>query len=197
MPYVNILLEQKKTIPFKKEQRSIQKLLKLGAEYTQEVSKAFSKASIKKLLSEVLDHYKDKNMTKNASFFNDCLLLLLRDFELCPFMASIKDCYIIYRLVTGTCASNSKPEQFQLYQLCAMLQIMADVYLTNAIDSPSKEEQRNIPDFSDRNNRAVLLLKKIEMSKGYEQYRIERLLQGTVKPPILLATKSLMNYSKS
>jgi hypothetical protein len=37
------------------------------------------------------------------------------------------------------------------------------------------------------NQRAILLLKKIELSKGYELYRKERLMEGVAKPPILLA----------
>ena len=32
-----------------------------------------------------------------------------------------------------------------------------------------------------------MLLKKIELSKGYDIYRRERLMEGVAKPPILLA----------
>lgn len=40
-----------------------------------------------------------------------------------------------------------------------------------------------------------MLLKKIELSMGYEEYRKERLVQGTSKPPILLVTKQQIYQS--
>ena len=45
--------------------------------------------------------------------------------------------------------------------------------------------------------RAVLLLKKIELSKGYETYRKERLMQGVAKPPIVLTKDKSRNDSPS
>lgn len=38
-------------------------------------------------------------MTKSAHFFNECLLVMLRDFEMCPFLIPLKDSYIIYCLI--------------------------------------------------------------------------------------------------
>jgi hypothetical protein len=39
------------------------------------------------------------------------------------------------------------------------------------------------------NTRAIALLKKIELSKGYDNYRKNRVMTGTSKPPILLSKK--------
>lgn len=64
-----------------------------------EVSNTFSKPSIKKLFSDLLNYYKDTYMTKSAHFFNECLLVMLRDFEICPFITPLKDSYVIYCLL--------------------------------------------------------------------------------------------------
>lgn len=49
-------------------------------------------------------------MTKQANFFNDCLLVMLRDFEICPFVAPLKDCFIIFNLVTNEAGTHFKAE---------------------------------------------------------------------------------------
>lgn len=59
------------------------------------------KPAIKKLFSDLLSYYKDTYMTKSAHFFNDCLLVMLRDFEMCPFLIPLKDSYIIYCLISA------------------------------------------------------------------------------------------------
>jgi len=128
-------------------------------------------------------------MTKQSHFFNDCLLTILKDFELCPYFISLKDCFVLYRLVT------QGHVDFSLQHLTACLQVIAELYLPTAIDSPSKQDQEGLPDFADSNTRAVLLLKKIELSFGYEGYRKERLVQGTSKPPILLVSKQQLYQS--
>jgi hypothetical protein len=69
-----------------------------------------------------------------------------------------------------------------------MLQIFADYFLPQAIGSPNK--QKGFMDENSSNSRAIMLLKKIELSKGYELYRRERLMEGVAKPPILLAHDS-------
>lgn len=61
-----------------------------------ETSGTFKKPSIKKLLTELLTYYRDTYLKKQSHFFNDCLLSMLRDFELSPFLVPIKDCYVIY-----------------------------------------------------------------------------------------------------
>lgn len=63
-------------------------------------------------------------MTKQANFFNDCLLVMLRDFEICPFVAPLKDCFIIFNLVTNETGTHFKAEQ-----LGQLLQVLADFYL--------------------------------------------------------------------
>ena len=72
------------------------------------VSHTFSNPSIKRLFAEVLNYYKDTFVTKQSNFFNDCLVLMLRDFELCPFLVPLKDCFVIYSLITESQASQNK-----------------------------------------------------------------------------------------
>jgi len=65
------------------------------------VSGTFSKPAIKKLLADLLSYYKETYMTKSAHFFNECLLVMLRDFEICPFIIPLKDSYVIYCLISA------------------------------------------------------------------------------------------------
>ena len=66
-----------------------------------EVSSTFKKPAIKKLFADLLQYYKDTYMTKSAHFFNECLLVMLRDFEICPFITPLKDNYVIYCLISA------------------------------------------------------------------------------------------------
>ncbi len=66
-----------------------------------EVSSTFKKPAIKKLFADLLQYYKDTYMTKSAHFFNECLLVMLRDFEICPFITPLKDNYVIYCLISS------------------------------------------------------------------------------------------------
>lgn len=66
-----------------------------------EVSTTFKKPAIKKLFADLLQYYKDTYMTKSAHFFNECLLVMLRDFDVCPFITPLKDSYVIYCLISA------------------------------------------------------------------------------------------------
>lgn len=99
-PAVEVFLNAKKTVPFKIDQSCIQKLLRLNPTGDTEISSVLKKPSVQRLLYEVLEFYKAKCMTKQSHFFNDCFLTILRDFELCPYMISLKDCFVLYRLVS-------------------------------------------------------------------------------------------------
>ena len=70
-----------------------------------------------------------------------------------------------------------------------MLQILCDYYLPSAIGTENIQDTS--ADSQDETAgcdvRAVLLLKKIEVSRGYENYRKERMMAGVAKPPIILA----------
>jgi|LauGreDrversion4_2_1035121.scaffolds.fasta_scaffold66730_3 hypothetical protein len=59
------------------------------------------KPSVKNLIGDLLSYYKDTYMTKSAHFFNECLLVMLRDFEICPFIIPLKDSYVIYCLISA------------------------------------------------------------------------------------------------
>ena len=73
-----------------------------------------------------------------------------------------------------------------------MLQILCDFYLPYAFGSENLEDTRadSQNDMGTCDVRAVLLLKKIELSRGYEAYRKERMMAGVAKPPIVLAKDS-------
>jgi hypothetical protein len=69
-------------------------------------------------------------MTKNSNFFHDCLLVMLRDFEICPFIATLKDCFILYILVSGVQDANVvNGKSFTSAMLAQILQIFADYFL--------------------------------------------------------------------
>ena len=65
------------------------------------MSTTFKKPAIKKLFADLLHYYKDTYMTKSAHFFNECLLVMLRDFDICPFITPLKDNYVIYCLISA------------------------------------------------------------------------------------------------
>jgi len=133
-PAVEVFMAAKKTVPFKTDQSCIQRLLRLNPRADTQISGALMKPSVQKLLYEVLEFYRAKCMTKQSHFFNDCLLTILRDFELCPYVISLKDCFVLYRLVSSS-------TDFTLQHFTACLQVIADLYLPSAIDSPSKQDQ--------------------------------------------------------
>lgn len=122
-------------------------------------------------------------MTKYGDMFHDCIRYMLRDFELCPIIVPLKDCFIIFGMVVGT-GNENKP--FRTEQLCQIMQIIADFYLQNTDVMSESLFENSTNETSD--TRALSLLKVIEMSKGYDTYRMERLISGTTKAPLLLSS---------
>lgn len=160
----------------------------VGGKIVCDVSSKFKQQSIKKLFGEILDYYSNMYMTKQSNLFSDCLLIMLRDFELCPFLAPLKDCYILYNLIS------SESKSWSAENLSTLFQVLADFYLPSSLGCAVDESNRVIVTSSQEallmetpEARAVLLLKKIELSKGYDKYRRERLMCGVAKPPLLLA----------
>jgi hypothetical protein len=188
IPYVENQLQEAKAKPVNNEHSNLARMLhQLIAEkkaislLDYPVSNTFTRPPIQKLFGELLSYYKNTYMTKHANFFNDCLLVMLRDFEICPFVASLKDCYIIFHLV-----NNHKDTGFKTEHLCQLLQVLCDSYLPLASDA-SQNDHNLVAMSVEGDSRAVLMLKKIELSKGYEAYRKERLMAGVAKPPVVLA----------
>ena len=109
IPYVQYLINESRSKPINNEISNLSRFLQTiyGSKVQNkaistpeiEVCSTFLKPGIKKLFTELLSYYKQNYMTKYSNFFHDCLLVMLRDFEICPVLAPLKDCYIIYSII--------------------------------------------------------------------------------------------------
>jgi|LauGreDrversion4_2_1035121.scaffolds.fasta_scaffold66730_2 hypothetical protein len=72
-----------------------------------------------------------------------------------------------------------------------MFQIISDFYLPfsqSGMDVLSKSQlEEDSATINTSDSRAFAMLRKIELSKGYENYRKQRLIIGVAKPPVLLS----------
>lgn len=75
------------------------------------------------------------------------------------------------------------------------MQIIADFYLQNTDVMSESLFENSTNETSD--TRALSLLKVIEMSKGYDTYRMERLISGTTKAPLLLSSVKEGSFSRN
>jgi hypothetical protein len=67
--------------------------------------------SLERFFTDVLDLYQETLMRFECDFSQDCLLTLLKDFDICPRMVSIKEAFIIYSVVFS---GNSEFKRIQL-----------------------------------------------------------------------------------
>ncbi|CDW71130.1 UNKNOWN [Stylonychia lemnae] len=134
-----------------------------------------------KIIHKLLGYYEDKNQHKKnfraslQNYFNQCIIILMRDIEIVPFIIPNKDAFALFSII----AKQSEKGQviFGTDQLLTYFQLISHYYII--IDSTEGlidilEEQIKI------------LLKRIEASKGYEDYRKEQIIESKDRPSILL-----------
>jgi len=74
-----------------------------------------------------------------------------------------------------------------------MFQVIADYYLPNTcigeelLSQTINESLDQSQSPVNNKTRALALLKKIELSKGYDNYRKNRQMQGIAKPPVIIS----------
>lgn len=92
-------------------------------------------------------------------------------------------------------------QAFSADHLAQMFQIIADIYLPcttigEELISQAKIETQG-PEVPLENIRAVALLKKIELSKGYDNYRKNRQMLGISKPPVIISKANTREMSRN
>lgn len=82
-----------------------------------------------------------------------------------------------------------------------MFQIISDFYMPyspSGVDVLSKSQmQDDSASINTSDSRAFAMLRKIELSKGYENYRKQRLIMGVAKPPVMLSRDPNCQFSRN